>query len=70
MWLLDDLYVVGQHGVYCVKLSENLSRNSNIIESVGLRKCPYYEYLTSGEVLAWLSLSVWSEVQMICIWSS
>jgi len=25
-------------------------------------------YKLSGEVLAWLS--VWSEVQMICIWSS
>jgi len=30
-----------------VKLSgEYLSRNSNKIESVGLRKCPYYHYLT------------------------
>jgi len=26
------------------------------------------EHLVCGEVLAWLS--VWSEVQMICIWSS
>jgi len=32
---------------HCVKLSgEDLSRYSNKIESVGLRKCPYYHYLT------------------------
>jgi len=32
---------------YCVKLSgEDLSRYWNIIESVGLRKCPYYSFLT------------------------
>ena len=32
--------------VYCVQLaSEGLSRYSNKIESVGLRKCPYYHYL-------------------------
>jgi len=31
---------------YCVQLSgEDLSRYSNEIESVGLRKCPYYHYL-------------------------
>jgi len=30
-----------------MKLSgEDLSRYSNKIESVGLRKCPYYHYLT------------------------
>jgi len=33
---------------YCVKLNdEHLSRYSNKIESVGLRKCPYYHYLTN-----------------------
>jgi len=32
---------------YCVKLRvEDLLRYSNKIESVGLRKCPYYHYLT------------------------
>jgi len=32
---------------YCVKLSgEDLSRYSNKTESVGLRKCPVYHYLT------------------------
>jgi len=31
--------------LYCVKLSgEDLSRYSNEIESVGLRKCPHYHY--------------------------
>jgi len=30
----------------CVKLSgEDLSRYSNKIESISLRKCPYYNYL-------------------------
>jgi len=30
-----------------VKLNgEDLSRCSNTVESVGLRKCPYYYYLT------------------------
>jgi len=33
------------NAAYCVKLSgEDLSRYSNRIESVGLRKCPYYQY--------------------------
>jgi len=42
----NDLYVVGST-VSCVKLSgEDLSRYSNKIQSVGLRKCPYYEYAT------------------------
>jgi len=32
---------------YYVKLSsEDLSRYSNEMESVGLRTCPYYHYLT------------------------
>jgi len=32
---------------YCVYLNdEDLMRYSNQIESVGLRKCPYYHYLT------------------------
>jgi len=32
---------------YCAQLSgENLSRYSNKIESVGVRRCPYYRYLT------------------------
>jgi len=32
---------------YCVKLSgEDLSRYSNKVESVGLRKWPHYHYLT------------------------
>jgi len=46
LWSQYDLYVVRQHGVYGVKLSgEDLSRYSNKIESVGLRKCPHYNYL-------------------------
>jgi len=33
--------------LYCVKLrGKDLSRYSNKIESVGLRKRPYYHYLT------------------------
>jgi len=46
--LICDRCVVGQHGVLCeVMLSgEDLSRYSNKIESVGLRKCPYYHCLT------------------------
>ena len=32
---------------YCVNLNgEDLSRYSNKIESLGLRKCPYYRYLS------------------------
>jgi len=32
---------------YCVKLSaEDLSRYANKIGPLGLRKCPYYHYLT------------------------
>jgi len=31
---------------YCVQLSEDLSHYSNKIETDGLRKCPYYHYLT------------------------
>jgi len=40
-WSHYDLHVVGQHDVPCeVSLSgEDLSRYSNKIESVGLRKC-------------------------------
>jgi len=37
----------GHNTVYCVKLNnEDLLRYSNKIESAGLRKCPYYHYLT------------------------
>jgi len=36
---------------YCVKLNgEDLSRYSNKIQAVGLRKCPYYQYLTKKVV--------------------
>jgi len=46
-WSHYYLYVVRQHGVYCVKLSgEDLSRCSIKTESVGLRECPYYHHLT------------------------
>jgi len=45
---------VGQHDVgikYCVNTSgEDLSRYSNNIESVRLRKCPRYHYLTKNDV--------------------
>ena len=44
-----DLYAVGNtaYGAYYVKVSgEDLLRYSDEIESVGLRKCPYYRYLT------------------------
>jgi len=43
-----------------VKLSgEDLSRYLNKIESVGLRKCPYYHYLTKkGITLADISQSL------------
>jgi len=49
LWSQCDRHFVGQHvdfvGPYCVYLNEDLSRYSNKIESVGLRKCPYYRYL-------------------------
>jgi len=38
------LYVVGQHGVLYEVHGEDLLRYSNKIESVGLRKCPYFHY--------------------------
>jgi len=38
--------------VYYLELSdEDLSRCSNKIESVGLRKCPYYHYRTKKVIL-------------------
>jgi len=38
---------------YWVKLSgEDLSRYSNEIVSVGLRKCPYYDYLYTEKVMS------------------
>jgi len=44
-----DLYVLGQH-TYFKKLSgEDLPRYSNKTESVGLRKCPHYHYLTKKD---------------------
>jgi len=56
LWSYYDLYVVGQYGVLCkVKLcvstepkwsDKGLWCYSNKIESVGLRKYPYYHYLT------------------------
>ena len=50
LWLHYDFHVLGQHGVLRAKLSggggEDLSHYSSKIESVGLRKCPYYHYLT------------------------
>jgi len=47
MWSQDDIYVVRQHGVLCEVKWWNLSRYSNKIKAVGLRKCPYYHYLTT-----------------------
>ena len=41
---VNDLCVVGQHGVLREVGGEDLSRYSNKIESVGLRICPYYHY--------------------------
>jgi len=39
------------NSAYCVKLSgEDMSRYSNKTESVGLRKRPYYHYLTKKVV--------------------
>jgi len=51
---------VGQHGVaYCVKLSdEDLSRYSNKLESVGLRKRPNYYYLNSDVTIKKILLSL------------
>jgi len=48
LWLQYNLHFVGQHVVLSVvRLSgADLSRYSNKMESVGLRKCPYYYYLT------------------------
>jgi len=43
----NTISVLCGNTTYCVKLSgEDLSRFSNKIESVDLRKCPYYHYLT------------------------
>ena len=41
-----------------------------LLTTSGFQECHIYNsfVVLSGEVLAWLS--VWSEVQMICIWSS
>jgi len=45
--MISSLAMLCNNTVYCVKLSgEDLSRYSNKIESVGLRKCQYYHYLT------------------------
>jgi len=42
---------------YCAYLSgEDLSHYSNKIESVGLRKCPYYRYLTKKVMSEWETL--------------
>jgi len=46
LWSQYDLYVVG-NTAYCMKVTgEDLSRYSNTIESVGLRKCLYCHYFT------------------------
>jgi len=43
----NTISVLCGNTTYCVKLSgEDLSRFSNKSKSVGLRKCPYYHYLT------------------------
>jgi len=43
-----DPYVVGQHGALWWRWNsdEDLTHYSNKIESVSLRKCPYYHYIT------------------------
>jgi len=41
LWSQSDCHFVGQKAELC----EDLSHYSNKIESVGLRKCPYYRYL-------------------------
>ena len=47
-WSQNDLNVVAQHEVNTVwsQLVKICRVNSNKIESVGLRKCPYFHYLT------------------------
>jgi len=46
MWSQCDRHFVGQHVVlYVVKWWIFVASYSNNIESVGLRKCPYYRYL-------------------------
>ena len=45
LWSQCDCHFVGQHVVLLQLNGEDLSRYSNKIESVGLRKCPYYPYL-------------------------
>jgi len=43
MWFM---WILCRNAAYCVKLSDgDLSCCSNKIESVGLRKCPFYHYL-------------------------
>ena len=53
LWSRYDLSLCcGANMAYYVRLSgEDLSRCSNKIESAGLRKCPYYRYLTSLVIL-------------------
>ena len=54
LWSQCDRHFVGQHVVLCVVKCEDWSRYSNKIESIGLRKCPYYhnliEKVTSGDM--------------------
>jgi len=45
LWSQYDRHFVGQHH-RTVRSGEDLSRYSNKIESVGVRKFPYYRYLT------------------------
>ena len=52
LWSQYDLYVVGQHDVLCeAKWWGFVALFEYKIESVGLRKIPYYHYLTKKEML-------------------
>jgi len=47
LWSCNTISMLWGSSAYSVKLSgEDLSRYSNKIESVGLRKCPYYHSLS------------------------
>ena len=52
----DSTVIYGHYtiSIFRVKLSgEDLSRYSDKIESVGLRKCPYWHYLTKKVMPQW-----------------
>ena len=53
-WHHSTISMLWGNTAYCVKLTgKDLSHYSNEIESVALRRCPYYHYLTEKVMLQW-----------------